>query len=261
MSTEAQEAGKIEVEELHECIVCAGAKFAQVVQQGIFNVVKCKYCGFVFVKNRPSLSYLQQYYNAMGSMQSMDGNYTPKRAKNIGRILKYRLFKAWIQRRFKENIYLLELGCSDGDLLAVVQGDKRWKAVGLDYAQRTVDFARSEGLDARLGDIQTMDFKRSEFNLVVGLHVIEHIHDPLTTIERIRFLLQDGGYVFFVVPCISHIKARLAGNNWKYFDAPGHLWYFNPKTMKLFLEKNGFEVLVSNCLYHRAHLRVLARKK
>jgi ubiquinone/menaquinone biosynthesis C-methylase UbiE len=130
----------------------------------------------------------------------------------------------------------------------------------LDYADAPLAYARSLGLCVDKGDIQSMKFDDASFDLVVVLHVIEHVHDLEATLAEIYRILRPQGLVFVVCPCVSHLKARWAGDQWKYLEPPGHLWYFSPATLSRFLEKVGFVTLRASCFYHRAHVRVLARK-
>ena len=136
-------------------------------------------------------------------------------------------------------IRTLEIGCGQGDLLRAVRHDPRFEARGLDYADGPLGYARSLGLTADKGDIQSMGFAENSFDLVVALHVLEHVHDINATIGEIHRVLRPGGLVFAVCPCVTHIKARLAGGKWKYLGPPGHLWYFSPATLSQFFTKVG----------------------
>ena len=108
-------------------------------------------------------------------------------------------------------------------------------------------------------DVQ--EFEAGQFDLVVALHVIEHVRNLNETIGEIARILREGGHTFIVCPCVAHIKARIAGANWKYLGPPGHLWYFSPKTLSLLMEKHGFAVEIASNFYHRAHVRILAKKQ
>jgi hypothetical protein len=59
---------------------------------------------------------------------------------------------------------------------------------------------------------------------------------------------------------VAHWRARLAGKAWRAISPPFHLWFFAPKTIRLFLTQRGFRVLSAHCLSHRTHLTVVAEK-
>ncbi|HEX42987.1 MAG TPA: methyltransferase domain-containing protein, partial [Phycisphaerales bacterium] len=83
---------------------------------------------------------------------------------------------------------------------------------------------------------------------------------PAGTLAEALRVLAPGGRLLAVTPCLSHIKARLAGRRWKYFTPPWHLHFFTTRSLRTLLSRIGFEVLACSCLNHRAHVRVLARK-
>ena len=122
------------------------------------------------------------------------------------------------------------------------------------------EYAHSTGLKVFLSSLQNMRFPAETFDFIVTLHVIEHVQNLEKTICEIRRVLKQGGDIYFVVPCISHIKARLAGTKWHYLGPPGHPWYFTTGSLRQFLEKNGFVVEFASCFSNIAHLRILARK-
>lgn len=220
-----------------------------------YSILECDSCGHVFVEDIPSDAELFEFYE--GAYQE-GGGFQPK-------LRWHRRLKYWvIYRYFKHllplnEIRLLEIGCSQGDLLRAAAGDPRFEAEGIDYATGPVEYARSIGLNVTQSSLEDMEYPDGRFNLVVAIHVVEHMQNPERTLLEVKRILKGGGYFFAVVPCISHIKARRAGPDWKYWGPPGHLWYFTTKSFRAFLERLGFDVVYSSCLNNQAHLRILAR--
>ena len=150
----------------------------------------------------------------------------------------------WLGRQIR----LLDVGCSDGDLLEAVHANPRFSATGLDLSETNVDYCRSQGYDVLQSDLESAGLPDEEFDVAVALHVVEHLQDPVRTLSEIYRVLRPGQYFFAVMPCVSHIKARLAGRRWKYFGPPAHLWYFSPKTLSRFVERIGFETVYASSL-------------
>jgi SAM-dependent methyltransferase len=243
---------------LTECPLCHSQSQKLWHRKNGYDVVQCLECGFIFTRDYPSAEFLRRCY-APGFTQP-SGEFKP--SGGVGRRLKYWLFARWIRRFYPDRqvIRALEIGCGQGDLLRALQYNPRFESRGLDYADAPLAYARSLGLRVDKGDIQSMRFGDASFDLVVALHVLEHVHNLEATLAEIHRVLRPQGLVFAVCPCVTHIKARLAGERWKYLGPPGHLWYFSPVTLSRFLEKAGFVTLRASCFYHRAHVRVLARK-
>lgn len=243
--------------ELTTCPICEESNTEKWQEKNGYQVVKCLSCSFIYTKNLPSDQFLRDYYSS--EYQRSDGSFNP--AGGVGRKIKYHLFRCWIKRFFKERpIETLEIGCGQGDFLSAVQEDENFKACGIDYAEAPVEYAKSNGLIVEQGGICEQKFEAGQFDLVVALHVIEHVRNLNETIREIARILREGGRIYVACPCVSHIKARLAGGNWKYLWPPGHLWYFSPKTLSLLMEKHGFAVETVSNFSHRAHVRILAKK-
>lgn len=240
------------------CPVCGSGDVRVDFDFNGFEITRCRGCDFVYSNPIPSEAELRRYYSNYAG--ETGETYVPYRS--LTRRLKYAAFVRFIKRYFPagKKIRLLEIGCSQGDLLNAVRDDPRFEARGIDYAVNSVNYARSIGLDAEVSDLFSKQFPDESFDLVVSIHVIEHVREPRSWLAEIHRVLAKGGVVFLVTPSVSHFKPRLAGKRWKYWGPPGHLWYFAPKTMSKLAGQIGFETIFSSCLYHRAHLRYAGRK-
>lgn len=236
------------------CILCATDGFSELGEKRGFTIVKCAGCGFVYTTPLPCEQEL------IKATQKKASNFKPH--VSISRKIRYRFFASRIKRLFPHHnrIRLLEIGCNHGNFLSVLKSDRKFVATGIDLNSAALQYAKSHGLDVLEGTLESHNFSGKSFDVVVALHVIEHLHDPLRTLTEINRLLSEGGMLITIVPCVTHIKARLAGIKWKYFGPPSHLWYFSPKTFALLLEKTGFTPVFSSCFYNRAHLKTIAKK-
>jgi ubiquinone/menaquinone biosynthesis C-methylase UbiE len=127
-------------------------------------------------------------------------------------------------------------------LLKAFKGDQHVEIVGMDYAAGPVNHLKSLGFNANLGGLTEVPVPEGQLDAVVMLHVLEHVREPEAVLKKAFSLLKSGGVLYAVCPCSAHFKAGLAGDNWKYLGPPGHLWYFTPKSFKMFAEKVGFKV-------------------
>ena len=236
------------------CILCATNSFSEIGEKRGFTIVKCAGCGFVYTMPLPREEEL------IKATQKKSSNFKPH--VSLSRKIRYHFFASRIKRLFPQHdrIRLLEIGCNHGNFLSAIKSDKKFVATGIDLNSAALQYARSQGLNVLEGILESHNFSSGSFDVVVALHVIEHLHDPIRTLTEINRLLSEGGMLITIVPCVTHIKARLAGIKWKYFGPPSHLWYFSPRTFALLLEKTGFAPVYSSCFYNRAHLKTIARK-
>jgi SAM-dependent methyltransferase len=136
---------------------------------------------------------------------------------------------------------LLDVGCGKGHFLASARA-AGWDAVGLEYAQSSADEAKARyGLDVIVADYMTASLGE-RFDAVTMWHVLEHLPDPLSAIERARSLLVDDGRLLISVPNLSSLQARIFGPDWLHLDLPRHLFHFTPRSLERLLERGGFRV-------------------
>jgi ubiquinone/menaquinone biosynthesis C-methylase UbiE len=211
----------------------------------------------VFAIPTPDESELIEFYH---NLSTSPKNFSP--TQSFIRRLKYRYMTSRIKGYFPpgKQIRLLEIGCSQGHILDAVRGDKQIVATGIDLDGAALEYAENKGHKVLKGTLESLKLPDESFDVVVAIHVIEHLYSPVGTLAEINRVLSAGGILFSIVPCVTHIKARLAGINWKYYGPPGHLWYFSPNTFSLLLQKTGFLSIYSSCFYNRAHLRSVAKK-
>lgn len=93
-------------------------------------------------------------------------------------------------------------------------------------------------------------FPDNAFDAITMNHVIEHLYDPITTLEECRRVLKPVGKLVIVTPNIESLGARLFGEVWRGLEIPRHLYLFSPSTLQMCAEKAGLKVL---------HLRTTAR--
>ena len=93
----------------------------------------------------------------------------------------------------------LDVGCGDGCLLSKLEGGLK---VGIDLSATRLRRARFRAPDASLvcGDAEHLPFKKSAFDFVTCLDVLEHLHNPHGCIRDLEFSSVEGGTIFVSVP-------------------------------------------------------------
>jgi SAM-dependent methyltransferase len=147
---------------------------------------------------------------------------------------------------------LLEIGCGEGWFLkaALAAGydarglefsDYGLKRFNPDLAER-VDFGDAfEALDRLIA-------ARSQMDVCVMEHVLEHVADPQALLARLPAILAPGGVVAITVPndfSAVQLRAKALGHIDREFwvAPPQHLNYFNSDTLPRLLDRMGFEVV------------------
>lgn len=76
-------------------------------------------------------------------------------------------------------------------------------------------------------------------DLVVGVHVIEHVVDPVTTMRKAASLLHDGGSVVLLTPAGDSWGLRAYGSAWWMLEDPTHVRFFTEASLRHLAEDAG----------------------
>lgn len=136
---------------------------------------------------------------------------------------------------------VLDVGCGRGVLLGPL-ADRGFEVSCVEINERAlegVDPRADIRIARRLGDAH---FDAGSFDQVIIWHVLEHIEDPLHTIEECRRILRPGGRLVVAVPNFSSLQARWNGPAWFHLDAPRHLYHFPLAALEQLLRSQEFEI-------------------
>jgi 2-polyprenyl-3-methyl-5-hydroxy-6-metoxy-1,4-benzoquinol methylase len=108
---------------------------------------------------------------------------------------------------------VLELGCGAGGMTRAM-AEIGCKIVGVEVDPQAAERAREFADHVVVGNLATLDLAaelgEGRFDVLVFGDVLEHLADPLGTLQRTRALLRPGGQVVISVPNIAHGDVRLA---------------------------------------------------
>lgn len=134
---------------------------------------------------------------------------------------------------------LLDVGCGNGAFMLYAQS-AGWQVVGVDPDPNAVQIARSCGLEVHQGTIEVLDSWTETFDAVTLSHVIEHVHDPVATLEACRRLLKPGGWIWLSTPNLDSQGHNLYGRIWTGLEPPRHLVIFTYAALHSLLQDVGF---------------------
>ncbi|GEM_PF-340603 len=195
-----------------------------------FEVRRCASCGVGYTwPQPPSLNrfYPRQYRQYGGTTQ---------------RILKFlydRRVRDWV-RDLGPSGLALEVGCGAGWMLGALS-QQGWKTVGIERSVLSAVAARTTGIPVFVGDLDGLKPDPS-FDLIILFQVLEHLQDPLGTLQQVAKLLKPGGSVVLAVPNLEGWQARVAGRSWFHLDVPRHLYHFSKRSLFRILSQAGLAV-------------------
>lgn len=155
----------------------------------------------------------------------------------------------------QRGVNLLDIGCACGDFGALLSSSKSCNVYGFDYDADSLKLAASTACYQKLeqADLNVYDIKRhpewhNYFDCITFLDVLEHLVNPLDSLQQLLAYLRPGGDVIVSLPNIAFgdIKAGLLNNEFRY-TATGildntHLRFFTYKSIASFLAEAGLVV-------------------
>ncbi len=171
---------------------------------GGYNVVQCAKCLFIYADTRVKQQELDIYYKELSKYEDKNigtgGGYS-KNDKD--RLLKTAEFiSSYLPDK---NARIIDLGCANGGLLKELKALQFNNVVGLDPSSQCVEITKNEvGCEAHQMSLFNIDESLGTFDLVILSHVLEHLLDLPSTIEKLNYLLKEGSLVYVECPNASN---------------------------------------------------------
>ena len=123
-------------------------------------------------------------------------NYADRRRSMFSMYWFARRYYAALARRFApgDGRTLLEIGCGLGHLLGLLQDD--FDCTGIDVLEHSVEQSRANAPRAMVVRQSAEDltqFLDQQFDVIVSLHVVEHLADPQHALLEARRIMRRGG--------------------------------------------------------------------
>lgn len=122
------------------------------------------------------------------------------------------------------------------------KSDKQFEIVGNEIGKYRLDNFVG-------GEVCTINFATDEiptdmlgtFDIILGLHILEHINNPVEYLKRIKPLLCKGGKLYIEVPNLNSFLCELSNEYDEFFYLYEHVSYFTEKTLSLVFENAGYK--------------------
>lgn len=125
---------------------------------------------------------------------------------------------------------VLEVGCGCGELAERIVRELGCELVAIDQSERMVERARERGVDARVGDVQRLDFGAERFDAAVAAWMLYHVPDVDRALAELARVLRPGGTLVAVTNGVQHLR---------------ELWQLIGRQVEMsFRAENGAELLL-----------------
>jgi SAM-dependent methyltransferase len=192
--------------------------------QGVFEVRACPSCGMWITSPRPVRGDISLVY---------PDSYVPYRTERHAPVLS-------TPQAYRGTI--LDIGCGTGKYLEFAR-KQGWSGTGVELSAAAARVAAARGFDVTVGDALLVDLPLNAFDRVHCAHVLEHVHDPLQLLRRMRGVVKESGVVEVTVPNRNSLGCILFRSYWHGLELPRHLFHFRQSDIYALAERADLEVI------------------
>jgi SAM-dependent methyltransferase len=219
------------------CSVCQTAEPVRLFDKDGYLIVRCRACGLVQVGTKPSAAELAEIYGEAYFTDDVFHDYVGEREIRLasGGDLARTLAAIVPSGR------LLDIGCAAGFFLAAAR--EHYDVTGVELSAFASEYARNEfGLRVLTGDISEAGLDGETFDVVTLWNTIEHMPNPLGSLETAASLTEPGALLVLSTGDASGPLARRGLRDWNLMTPPHHLFFFTPRTIDELLSESGFRL-------------------
>lgn len=220
------------------CLNCNSDEFYYYDEENGYKLVKCKRCGLLYVRVRPSDNNIN---NATRTGLHLGSNELDVNSVfNVNTIDRYEsvLSDFFIPANFKGKSWL-DIGSGNGEFISALTkfSNNSILVKGSEPNINKIENAKRHGLDVENIDLEHHDV---QYDFISLLNVYSHLPYPIQTIKSWSKLLKEGGELFIETGNSSHLSSKY---HMKPYLLPDHLSFANKTILIQILKKAGFKVL------------------
>jgi len=218
------------------CPICNNNTGKFIITFSDINLLRCNNCNFVFADTKQTEVLEQNVYN-------IDVFYSYLQKEHLVTSAYYDDLIFRIKKHFKyKKIKLLEFGCGTGQFLL---RSRKYDidSYGSDFSPYAELAKKYFDLDIEICNISETKFKPEFFDVIISHATYEHIYDIKDISLKLNTLLKPNGlFIISGVPNFALLSRRFF-NNYYINTPPGHINYFEKKTMKYFFNTLNLKTL------------------
>lgn len=222
------------------CPLCGDSQDRLVFIKTGFRFIQCKKCHFVYVnpvineKIRGN-THISEAYNFHYQQKEK-----PSLEKEQGC---ERVLKEILRLRGKRG-RLLDIGCGQGFFLDIARQfgfETYGNEINETAAKRAEDISGSKIIKGKFEDAFFLD---EYYDVITLFQTLEHLDNPLFTLQKAYKILKLGGVIVVDVPNIDSFIIKVLKQHHRHFTGKGHINYFTPVTLKEMMKRAGFKKIL-----------------
>ena len=229
------------------CLICGANNYTILhSERGNLRIVRCNECDLIYTNPRAKDSENNYFGDADIFLDEarliFKGKKKHHRDKNY--ISELRIIK-----KLKPKGKLLDIGTNMGFFLRKAK-DLGYDVQGVEPSPSLSKIASEQfNLNIKNSFFEASSFSQKEFDIITMIDVFEHITNPIELLKHAFIVLKDDGILCIKVPNGNYniLKLKLSRlfqkkDNHDIFNSYEHVGHYTPETMKIILDKTGFQV-------------------
>jgi len=233
------------------CPLCCGLGLKMLAAHKGKRLMNCAGCSASFVLPQPTSAALCAHFEKVPELSdaTLEARFERNREQVLARV-------AGCIQSFKKWGRILDVGCATGFFLANFFSQTNWELCGVDLSPQAVEKALARGIQARQGSILGATLAPHSFDVITIIDTFYYFQNPQYVLTAFHRALKGDGILVLELPlaesriwrtshCLGKFLSRARRN---LLETSDHLFYYNPRSVQLLLEKCGFRVLALRTL-------------
>lgn len=219
------------------CIFCETTAGPVVIEENGYQARRCTMCGLIYVSPRPEASATEYLYTH-GEAHLSPAHHL--RLLHLKRL--YARHHLRLLRRFGLQGSVLEIGAGAGAFLAEAQA-LGLRPYGIELNSIQASHVREDlGIPCEERPLGADVFPGEVFDVIYHCDVVSHFRDPLDEFRTMHQRLRDDGLLVFETGNLPDVDSRVF-HRYRPFQLPDHLFFFGRDSLRLLLDRTGFELV------------------
>jgi SAM-dependent methyltransferase len=231
------------------CNLCGSDNYTVLFQAGVAQrnqIVRCNCCGLMYSNPRsqpPDCQLIEEYDPDFLFAHLDSPGVLQRQEKEMLQVRDYKNTRDFLRKHYPQKGKLVEVGSGFGYLLEFFKHDG-WDVLGIEPNRGVSRYAQTQlGLDVMPVILETAQLPDASVDVLVMLHVIEHVPDPLATLKEVYRVLKPGGIVVLETPRYDTWLFKILGKRERSLSCEGHIYFFTTDTLQKMANKAEFKTL------------------
>lgn len=221
------------------CFICGRVKPAHIIyNKNYMSIIRCCDCH--------TLSRPREEHDRIKPINNASEYYRESIRCALGNRLFFReTFEDLIKKfPFIKNGNFLDFGCGIGNSLLEAK-QLGFNVFGIELSWWAIEYCNRYGFEV-MASLEDINRKQVKFDLINLNHILEHISDPINSLNKLKEFLKEKGILRIKVPNCSKFFIWRFMPECKYVvNVPNedHIYYFSVDTLKNILSKAQLEII------------------